>query len=149
MGVWVRPAVAVAALALILGPSATAQVPDPFARALARQLASAETVLSADGYSRAAGPFAGGLGQRENRRFTLSLRAGLDYRIVGVCDRRCGALALRLFDPNDALIARDIGANSAPAMHVRPAATGPHVVEVVMPRCAAAQCWYAVNVYSR
>ncbi len=149
MVVWGRLAAALAALVLFLGPPATAQVPDPFARALARQLASAETVLSADGYSRAAGPFAGGLDQRENRRFTLTLRAGQDYRIVGVCDQRCGALELRLLDPNDALIAHDIGGDSAPAMHVRPAATGPYMVEVVMPRCAAAQCWYAVNVYSR
>lgn len=149
MVVWAKRAAAALALALLAGSPAGAQVPDPYARELAQQLARSDSVLGEGGYSRAAGPFAGGLAQRESRRFTLSLRAGQDYRIVGVCDLRCGALDLRLFDANEASVGQAVLENGVPALYVRPAATGPHVVEVEMLRCGGAPCWYAVNVYSR
>lgn len=148
MGVWAKLAAAALA-ALVLAAPAAAQVPDPFARELAQKLSYAEQALGDGGYSRAAGPFAGGLEPGAERRFPLTLRAGQDYRIVGVCDQRCGDVALRLYDPNDALIARDLPEGGVPVMHVRPAFTGSHIVEVATSNCSAAQCWYAVNVYSR
>lgn len=143
MRVWAK-LVATAAFTALLGAPAAAQVPDPYARDLAGQLARAEQGLRQGGYSRAAGPFAAGLGQRERRRFTLTLRAGQDYRIVGVCDVNCGDVELRLLDPNDVQIARDIG-----ALQVRPGFTGAYVVDVGLLGCAEARCWNAVNVYSR
>jgi hypothetical protein len=137
-----------AALALLAAPAA-AQVPDPFARELAQRLARAETLLTENGYARAAGPFAGGLNERQGRRFTVMLRAGQDYRIVGVCESRCRDLDLRLLDANDALVAQDVLDDSVPVIHVRPNATGNYAIEVLMVRCAAAPCWFAFNVYSR
>jgi hypothetical protein len=149
MASWLKiAAAAVASLALLAGPSA-AQVPDPFARELAQKLARAEILLSENGYARAAGPFAGGLNEREGRRYTVTLRAGQDYRIVGVCDNRCGDLDLRLRDPNDREIARDVLEDSVPVIHVRPYATGQHAIDVEMQGCTGAPCWFAFNVYSR
>ncbi|HET9230459.1 MAG TPA: hypothetical protein VFO00_04175, partial [Vitreimonas sp.] len=102
---WVKKAAAgLAALALLAG-SAQAQVPDPYARELAQRLTRAEALLTENGYARAAGPFAGGMPERRARRYTVMLRAGQDYRIVGVCDSRCGNLDLRLFAANNQLVA--------------------------------------------
>jgi hypothetical protein len=149
MASWMKMAAAgLAALALLAVPAA-AQVPDPFARELAQKLSRAELVLADDGYARAAGPFAGGLGEGEGRRFTVMLRAGQDYRIVGVCDNRCRDLDLRLHDPNARLVAEDVLDDAVPVMHVRPDATGQYAIEAVMRRCSAAPCWFAFNVYSR
>lgn len=149
MGFWAkRVAAALSAFALLATPAA-AQVPDPFARELAQKLGRAETILRDNGYMRAAGPFAGGLEQRHGRRFTITLRAGLDYRIVGVCDSSCEDLDLRLYDPNDALIAEDTLQDNVPVIHVRPSVTGAYTIEAIMYRCTAARCWYAFNVYSR
>jgi hypothetical protein len=149
MARWVKAfAAALAALALTALPAA-AQVPDPFARELAQKLALAETILADQGYARAAGPFAGGLREAESRRFTVMLRAGQDYRIVGVCDQRCRDLDLRLHDPNQRMIAEDALGDSVPILHVRPYATGQYAIEAIMHGCSAAPCWYAFNVYSR
>lgn len=146
---WVKIAAAVlAGLVLLAGPSA-AQVPDPFARELAQKLAHAEFLLADSGYARAAGPFSGGLREREGGRFMVMLRAGQDYRIVGVCDNRCRDLDLRVRDPNDREIAHDRLDDSVPVVHIRPAVTGRHAIEVEMHRCGGAQCWFAFNVYSR
>lgn len=135
------------AAALLAGP-AVAQVPDPYARELAQKLASADIGFSEQGYMRAAGPFATGISRDQARRITLTLRAGQDYLIVGVCDRYCGDPRLSLDDPNQRLVARSIIDAGAAIMHVRPAFTGQHAVRVETPNCAG-ECWYALNVYSR
>lgn len=143
-----RVAGALAALALMAGP-AFAQVPDPYARELAQRLARAEAVLSENGYARAAGPFAAGLQSRQGRRAPLMLRAGQDYRIVGVCESRCGDFDLRLFDANNRLVAQDVLEDNTPVIHIVPTATGQFSIEAAMVRCNAELCWYAFNVYSR
>jgi hypothetical protein len=143
-----RALATLAALALLAGPAA-AQVPDPFARELAQKLSRGEELLRANGYQRAAGPFAGGLNAGRGARHTIMLRAGQDYRILGVCDARCGNFDLRLFAAGDQLVAQDILPDAVPIIHVRPVVTGNYDVEAVMRSCGAAPCWYAFNVYSR
>ncbi len=147
---WVKSLLAaIAALTLLAAPVASAQVPDPYARELAQKLTQAQTVLAETGYARGAGPFAGGLGQGGSYRFNVTLRAGQDYRIVGVCDERCRDLDMRLFDPNGQLLAQDVLEDSVPVIHVIPGFTGQHTVEVTMPRCGGPQCWFAATVYAR
>ena len=149
MGFWVKKALgAVCALALLAAP-ASAQVPDQYARELAQQLAQAENVLGQEGYGRAAGPFAGGLNQRSSREYNVTLRAGQDYRIVGVCDSRCRDIDLRVFDQNNLVIAQDLLDDRVPVVQVRPRATGQYAIELSMFACGAQPCWYAVNVYAR
>jgi hypothetical protein len=146
---WVKKAAAGLAALAVLAGSAEAQVPDPFARELAQRLTRAEALLTENGYARAAGPFAAGLPERRARRFTVMLRAGQDYRIVGVCDHRCSDLNLRLFAANNQLIAQDVLRDAVPVIHVRPIATGNYDIEASMAQCAEAPCWFAFNVYSR
>jgi hypothetical protein len=146
---WVRKAAAGLAALAVLAGSAEAQVPDPYARELAQRLTRAEALLTENGYARAAGPFAGGMPERRARRYTVMLRAGQDYRIVGVCDSRCGNLDLRLFAANNQLIAQDVLRDAVPVIHVRPVATGNYDIEAIMAQCDQAPCWFAFNVYSR
>lgn len=149
MASWVKRAMAaIAALALPAAPAA-AQVPDPYARELAQKLARAQTVVSDMGYQRAAGPFAGGLASSRDARFQVMLRAGIDYRVVGVCDSRCADLDMRLYDANDGRIAEDVLEDAVPVIHIRPVFTGQYTIEVTMIRCASEPCWFAFNVYSR
>lgn len=146
---WLKMAfAALAALTLAASPAA-AQVPDPYARELAQRLSRAETVLVENGYARAAGPFAGGLNAGQGRQFSVMLRAGQDYRIVGVCETRCRDFDMRLLDPDNRLIGQDVLEDSVPVIHIRPRTTGRHTIEAAMIRCSGAPCWFAFNVYSR
>ena len=142
-------AVAVAAFALLVGAEAAAQVPSPFARELAGQLAHAEPEVRSEGFMFVAGPFAGALAQQRARQININLRAGQEYRFVGTCDSNCSDMDLRLFDPNGQQVAQDTANDTTPMLRVRAATTGPHRVEVAMYRCSATECWYAFNVYSR
>lgn len=150
MGVWLRRAAALLAVLALLAPaSASAQVPDPYARELAQQLVRIDQLVAQQQYARAAGPFAGGLPARRAQRFNVTLRAGLDYRIVGVCDSRCADLDLRLHDPRGVMIAEDVLTDDVPVLSVRPNMTGQHSIEVIMYSCSANPCWFAFNVYAR
>jgi hypothetical protein len=149
---WInRVCAALAALALLIGPRAAAQAPSQISRELSQRLGENEHFQSQSGYARAAGPFVGALASRQSRRYVITLRAGQDYRIAGVCDSRCGDIDLRLYDPNGNQVAQDVLNDSVPTLAIRPPATGPHTVEVDMYQCTAAPdpCWYAFNVYSR
>lgn len=141
---------AVAAVALFGAfPAAQAQVPDPYGRELARQLAQAEALLGQRGYHRVAGPFAGGLDTRLNRRFQLNLRAGQEYRVIGVCDSRCSDIDMRIYDSADNVVAQDLLDDDVPIMELRPRVTGLYTIEVVMWQCTARPCFFAFNVYAR
>lgn len=138
-----------AALALLAAEPAGAQVPDPFAHDLARGLAQAHMALGDRGFSHIAGPFGGGLPARLTRRVQLSMRAGQEYEVIGVCDARCRDLNLRLFDANDRLVSEDVLTNNVPVLDVRPRFTGLYTIEVEMAACGGDPCYYALNVYAR
>ncbi|WP_395645732.1 hypothetical protein [Terricaulis sp.] len=149
MGVGRKIAVAwLALLAAALAPAATAQVPDPYARDLAQRLAHVESVMSDEDYMRAAGPFFGPLSTGGGRRFTMNLRAGQEYRIVGVCDGRCSDLDLRAVFAGQ-VVAEDLAPDVTPVLHIQPRVTGPYEVQALMVRCRGDPCWFAFNVYSR
>jgi hypothetical protein len=149
MRLWAKSlAAAMAALALLAAPAA-AQVPDPYARELARKLAWADGRVAEEGYGRAAGPFAGGLASGESGRHVVTLRAGQDYRVVGVCDDRCSDLGLRVADAGGQVLGADIVRDPVSVVRVRPQQTGAYAIDVEMARCELAQCWYAFNVYTR
>lgn len=149
MASWAKWVVGAAAAMALLAGSAAAQVPDPYARELAQKLARAQEIVAEMRYQRAAGPFAGGLASSRGARFQVMLRAGMDYRIIGVCDARCTDFDMRLYDPNGQAVAQDVLEDAVPVLHIRPAFTGQHTIEVAMIRCSGDPCWYAFNVYSR
>ena len=149
---WVKRACAVlAALAILAGAPAAAQMPPQFQRELSQRLAEAGRVVGDGGYMRAAGPFSGGLAPQQSRRYTLTLRAGQDYRVIAVCDSRCGDIDLRLYDARGNQVAQDTLNDNVPTLAIRPLSTGAHVIEIDMYQCTAAPdpCWYALNVYTR
>jgi hypothetical protein len=147
---WVKAVTGAALAAALLCAPAAAQVPDPYARAMAQALSRTDQFVAQQGYQRAAGPFAGGLAQGQGRRVPITLRAGQEYRIVGVCDDRCRDVDLRVFNVNGIVIGEDVARDALPIVDVRPPVTGQHFVEVQMPACGASDvCYYAFNVYAR
>jgi hypothetical protein len=140
---------AAAALICLLAAPAGAQVPDPYARDLARDLAQAEAGMGQSNFVRAAGPFAGALDDSGVQRFQVTLRAGQHYRIVGFCDARCAGLSMRLIDGRDLLVRDTTRFGRGPMIDARPRMTGPHTIEVSMQRCAEAPCYFAFTIFSR
>lgn len=139
-----------AALALLgaMAGAASAQVPSEYARQLAQQLARGEQAFTQAGFARVAGPFAGELSMGAGRRIPITLRAGEDYRVLGVCDADCGDLDLRLYS-GGVLVTQDVADDDTPVLSTVAPRTGAYEIDVVMAECDSAPCYYAVNVYGR
>lgn len=142
-----KAAAALIALALVAGPTASAQ-PD-LRDYLTRQLDNQEPDNAERGFAHAVGPLSGTLASNRAAQLPLTLRAGQEIRVVGVCDPACTDLDLRILDPRGDIIALDTRDNARPVVDVRAEMFGRHTIEVGMLDCAAPRCRYAVNVYTR
>jgi hypothetical protein len=113
------------------------------------QLQQAQSALAAQGYQMVGQPFSGGLQPGQTWDIPAQMSVGYEYLIVGVCDRDCSDLDLRLFDGNGGLIVEDTSTTSQPTVGVIPTSTGNFNVQVHMYACTVAPCYYAVALYGR
>jgi len=147
MGHWVqKAAAALIALALVASPTASGQDLRDY---LTQQLDNQEPNNAERGFAHAVGPLAGTLSSSHAAQLPLTLRAGQEIRIVGVCDQGCNDLDIRVLNPRGQIIAQDVRGNDHPVVDLRADMFGQHTIEVGMIDCDAPRCRYAVNVYTR
>ena len=147
MGHWVqKAAAAVIALALVASPTASGQDLRDY---LTQQLDNQEPNNAERGFAHAVGPLAGSLANSRAAQLPLTLRAGQEIRIVGVCDETCNDLDIRVLNPRGEIVAQDVRGNDHPVVDLRAEMFGQHTIEVGMIDCRAPRCRYAVNVYTR
>ncbi len=146
MAHWVqKAAAALIALALVAGPTASGQDLRDY---LTQQLDSQEPNNAERGFAHAVGPLAGTLSSSHAAQLPLTLRAGQEIRVVGVCDQDCSDLDIRILNPRGQIIAQDVRRNDHPVVDLRAEMFGQHTIEVGMIDCDAPRCRYAVNVYT-
>jgi hypothetical protein len=132
----------------VAGPAPAAAGESPQAIILA-QLQQAHAALGQQGYQLVGQPFSGGLQQGQSWNVPAELHPGVDYRIVGVCDRDCADLDLVVYDPQGAVITQDTSTTSQPVVAIQPAYLGNFTVQVQMYNCTVAPCYYAIALYAR
>jgi hypothetical protein len=113
------------------------------------QLQQAQNVLAQQGYQPVGQPYSGGLQPGEHWNVPAEMHVGYEYQIVGVCDRDCTDLDLRLFDGNGGLIIEDTAVSNQPNVGVIPTTSGMFTIQVHMYACTVAPCYYAVALYAR
>jgi len=171
--VWAWVLAAVVGTVIVLGvigammpsqPTQQAQItpaPQPFAGQTAAQpqvdyraqilerLSQVEAVSAAEGFQRIGEPTVGQLRQGQTFNVPATLDAGVEYRIIGVCDNDCGDLDLALFDQSSNLISQDNLVDATPIVTVSPQWTGSFTVQAAMHRCTVEPCFYALVLYGR
>jgi hypothetical protein len=79
-----------------------------------------------------------------------TLRAGMEYVLIGVCDEDCSDLDIVLVGPGSTTpVARDLLTDDAPIVQYAPSATGDFRVRVSMAACSISPCAYAVRMYEK
>lgn len=136
-----------AAMALLSTPaSGQGAPPEPAAAHLAQAMNAHTTGLAGAGYALAAGPLVGSAGRQGEIQVRLWARQ--DYVLASACEAQCGAFALRVIDPNGAVLG-ETDNSTAPSLNIRPQVTGRYTLQARMPECDAPRCWFAINVYAR
>jgi hypothetical protein len=118
MSFWVqKAAAALIALALVAGSPASAQ-PD-LRDYLTQQLDNQEPDNANRGFAHAVGPLSGMLASSRAAQLPLTLRAGQEIRIVGVCDEACSDIDIRVLNPRGQIIAQDVRDDDHPVVDLR------------------------------
>jgi hypothetical protein len=86
------------------------------------------------------------LNEGADRDFVVTLIAGVNYKIAGVCDNDCPDLDIKLMDQNGNTLAQDALTDSLPIVDFRPTRGGAYRVRMVMYDCNDAPCSAGVTV---
>ncbi len=88
------------------------------------------------------------LDHQESETYTITLKAGRTYFLMGVCDEDCLDLDLELYDGSGNLISQDNTDDDAPIVEVNVATGGDFTLKVTMYECdIQAPCYYGVGLY--
>ena len=88
----------------------------------------------------------GTLNQEESASFTVTLREGVSYSILGVCDEDCARLRLVLATLANSELALDRTSESFPVLQFTPSVTAQYRIRVGMEECRVNPCWYGAGV---
>lgn len=89
----------------------------------------------------------GDLKDGEDATFTLALRPGGQYFVVGVCDQDCSDLDLEARNSAGVELDSDYEVDDAPVLSFTAGRTGEVALDVLMSDCSAEPCRYGYRVY--
>ena len=85
-----------------------------------------------------------------DHRWRITLEAGVDYGIVGGCDRECENLDLELIDiTTGGVVASDMLPDDSPVLNYAPSATGDYIVRIMLQACDVAPCLSGARILTR
>ncbi len=91
----------------------------------------------------------GYMGNGVDTNTTLTLRQGVSYLIVGVCDDSCQNLQIRLYDENGNLVVSDTRNTKVPVVRITPRWTGRFRINTTMGQCSSAPCHYGLAAFGQ
>ncbi|MFT3729532.1 MAG: toll/interleukin-1 receptor domain-containing protein [Terricaulis sp.] len=113
------------------------------------RLTAAQQQFVSQGFQPLSAAVSGQLAQGGVWNVPVTLQAGGEYRIVGVCDNDCGDFDLVLYDAANNVVSRDELTDAIPVVSVQPQYNGQFVVQAVMHTCNQSPCYYALALYGR
>ena len=114
---------------------------------IAAQMALAESASEKAGYTRSNHEREfDKLNSGETDSFSVNLRQGYQYKIMGVCDKDCKDLDFKLFDDNGNQVSSDSSADSMPIVDVAPKWSATFKLQVNMYNCTRNPCFYGLTV---
>lgn len=141
--------VVVSALLGVVLVSSVAQAQDRYEEVVRAELRRVGQTSENSGYHLTTDIFMGRLDDDATTNQNVSLEAGQDYAIWGVCDQDCSDIDLTLYDDDGNQIDQDIQTDDKPLVRVTPRRNGRFRIKVSMANCSANPCRYGVGVWSR
>lgn len=135
-------------IAATLGTGVAAQQQNQFEQQVRKQLDGIGGELKKKGFELTYQVYMGALKAESAESVTFRLRRGVRYALVGVCDQDCGDLDLRLLDPGDREIGKDVEKDDVPVVELTADKTGEYTLKVEMQECSDQPCAYGVAVFA-
>jgi hypothetical protein len=135
------------AAALLAPAAATAQ--NQWQQTVRHQVGQHSDLLSGRGYTMSGDVYDGKLDADAIEDLTITLRPGISYAFMGVCDEDCHDVDLRLYDPDGDEVASDVRSDDWPIVTVTPPFKGTYRVRVVMANCSRNPCFYGIGLFTK
>lgn len=110
---------------------------------------SATELAGSRGFTPSTRPVTGALNNGTQEDVEISLNAGREYLMFGMCDGDCTDLDLQLFDSSGNKLDEDVLEDDSPILEFRVPSAGNHRIRVVMASCSADPCAYGVALYHK
>ena len=78
--------------------------------------------------------------------YTVNLRGGREYTVLGACDTNCRDVDVMLLNEDNAIIASDFALDDHPVVRFTPESNGRYSVRIEMPNCTTGECLAAARV---
>lgn len=136
-------------LALVALAAATAPAQSRWEDQVNDQIKTAGKILEERGYTQTHDVYTGQLREGETETLRVTLHAGTQYALIGVCDDDCSDIDLRIFDADDSEVDSDVETDDTPIVQASPTETQQYHLKVIMVTCKANPCWYGIGVYGK
>jgi hypothetical protein len=137
---------AVAAAGMAIAPI-TAAVASPDSDIIQQLFDKAAEIYKDKGYSETGWQQRGELKQGGEISYTVNLKGGSQYSIVGMCDTDCSNFDAYVTDSSGKLVDSDTEEDDFPIVAV--SASGTYTVRLVMKACSSAPCAYGVKSFKQ
>jgi hypothetical protein len=131
----------------LIASSAHAQ--DQWERVVRSQLQQVGAASERNGYTMATEVYQGRLDDDATTSLNVTLQAGKDYILWGVCDQDCSDIDLVIYDSDGDEVDSDLQTDDKPLLRVVPQSNGRYRVKVSMVSCSANPCRYGVGLWSK
>lgn len=135
-------------LAALLFVPARAAAQSQWEQQVLEQIRIVGTTFAPEGYSLVGETRMGSLNDGASEDFNLTLEAGVNYLVLGVCDNDCPDIDLMLLDASGSEVGSDYQEDAYPMVEVTPGWTASYQVHVYMADCDAEPCFYGVGLFA-
>ena len=132
----------------MLAAPASARAQSRWREQVNAQIEQASKILRERGFSKT-DTYDGSLNNDASESLTLSLRAGVQYAVLAVCDNDCTDLDLRIYGTNDKEIDSDILDDDKPVVNVSPDSDAKYRLKIIMAKCSTSPCFYGVGLFAK
>lgn len=80
---------------------------------------------------------------------TANLQPYTTYHVVGVCDRDCSDLDLKVLGPDGNLVVQDVATDDSPIVTFTTGGDGAYTIRVIMASCHVEPCGWGINLFRR
>lgn len=138
---------ALAAVGMALAPVSASSAAMQDSDIIQKLFDKAAEIYQDKGYSPTGFQQRGEMKQGAETTFTVSLKGGTQYSVVGMCDTDCSNLDAYLTDSSGNLVDSDVEDDDFPI--VSATASGTYTVRLVMKACSSAPCAFGVKAFKQ
>lgn len=140
----------IALLVLAVGAAATTEslAQNQYQQQIANQMARWSPNFNSRGFNAIGQIMSGSINDDADANITVSLIAGTQYAVAGVCDNDCTDVDLQVYAADGTKLGEDLDTDDHPVVAFTASYSGQFRVRVMMATCNTNPCYYGVQVFA-